>query len=156
MDISNKNSTDADSQQFITSNDQHQMNANLTAIEYAPMVASLVQEKSELPENVKTTFNPINETLATRIPIFNKTRTEFGRDVNGGVGIHTTNVLQRNATDSQELNSRVIIKSSSTPSAMANNNTSTQKLHKPDAPMLNYIFDSHLANKHRHYDPRYV
>lgn len=47
--------------------------------------------------------------------------------------------------------SRTAIKSSS-PSAT----NSTLKSHKTDAPMLNYIFDSHLAtNKHHHYD-RYV
>lgn len=47
--------------------------------------------------------------------------------------------------------SRTAIKSSS-PSAA----NSTLKSHKTDAPMLNYIFDSHLAtNKHHHYD-RYV
>lgn len=61
---------------------------------------------------------------------------------------------QHNA--SRNAGSRAAIKSSS-PSAAASNNTVSPKSHKPDAPMLNYIFDSHLAtNKHHHYDPRYV
>lgn len=61
------------------------------------------------------------------------------------------------------LSSRIAIKSSSAsllaslPSAVAaaagNKNVTIQKGHKTDAPMLNYIFDSHLAtNKHHHYD----
>lgn len=51
--------------------------------------------------------------------------------------------------------SRTAIKSSS-PSATTNNNAASKNFNKTDAPMLNYIFDSHLTNKHRHYDPRYV
>lgn len=58
------------------------------------------------------------------------------------------------------LSSRNAIKSSfssSPPLAVAsgtgNTNMTMQKSHKTDAPMLNYIFDSHLAtNKHHHYD----
>ncbi|XP_031621554.1 uncharacterized protein LOC116339674 [Contarinia nasturtii] len=152
-DSSGKYSSDAETQQFFTGN-QHQMNENLTANEHAPLVASLVQEKNEFHENVDT----YNEALATIFPILSKNQTEFVHDGGGGIGssIHTTMVVQQNVNVSQDqLNSRVVIKSSSTPSAMPNNNTSAQKQHKPDAPMLNYIFDSHLANKHRHYDPRY-
>lgn len=60
------------------------------------------------------------------------------------------------------LSSRNAIKSSSSfssspslavASATGNTNMTMQKSHKTDAPMLNYIFDSHLAtNKHHHYD----
>lgn len=49
----------------------------------------------------------------------------------------------------QHFSPRTTIKSS--PSAT--NSTTPMKSHKTDAPMLNYIFDSHLAtNKHHHRD----
>lgn len=81
----------------------------------------------------------------------------------GVENLQTTNnsTLQRNWNSTKtailrnQQGSRTAIKSSS-PSATANNNTALQKFHKTDAPMLNYISDSHLTNKHRHYDPRYV
>lgn len=45
-------------------------------------------------------------------------------------------------------NARTAIKLSS-PAAVGNQ---TQSNHRPDAPMLNYIFDAHLASKHSRYD----
>lgn len=157
-DAYNKNATDVDSQQFSTSY-QHQTSENLTAVEYAPLVASLVSDKqpdneNKLQENAVTALVSGNETASvTVIPVSNETQTIVSITM---ANTQTANKLQRNATVSwDQLNSRAVIKSSS-PSAMANNNTTAQKQHKPDAPMLNYIFDSHLTNKHRHYDPRYV
>lgn len=170
-DASNKNPTDSDAQQFIT-NDQHQMSENLTGIEFIPMTASLVQQKheseNELEENegvgvgvgvgdavdagAVATVVPVSTIVSTKLS--NKTQTTDTEMMHKH--IQATSILQRNATVSRDqLNSRAVIKSSST-SAIANNNTTNQKQQKPDAPMLNYIFDSHLANKHRHYDPRYV
>lgn len=137
------------------------MSENFTAVEYAPLVAEHYDQehhhradivddtKNTLEENETTALDTNAETLATILPITNETQSTL-------VKIQTKNKLQRNATVSQEqLKLRAAINSSS-PSAIANNNTFEEKQHKPDAPMLNYIFDSHLANKHRHYDPRYV
>ncbi|XP_055297878.1 uncharacterized protein LOC129566190 [Sitodiplosis mosellana] len=155
----NKNTTDADLQQFTTSY-QHQMSKNLTPVEYAPLVASLVSNEqpdddaNELQGNEATAHGLSNVvTVATVISVSNETQAMVG--IVATANIQTANLLQRNATVSRDqLNSRTVIKSSS-PSAMANNNLTVQKQQKPDAPMLNYIFDSHLTNKHRHYDPRY-
>lgn len=161
-DAYNKNATDADSQQFITSY-QRQMSENLTAVEYAPLIAPLVSNEqhdndddNELLGNSVTAQGLSNNvaTVTTVMPVSNGTQTIAG--IIATANIQTANLLQRNATVSRDqLNSRAVIKSPS-PSAMANNNSTVQKQPKPDAPMLNYIFDSHLTNKHRHYDPRYV
>lgn len=142
---------------------------NLPTDENKPIAASLVKDQhdsdtdnNELEERDSVAIDLIDKTVATIIPVPpndlmklpNETRITHNI---GAITIHTTNTLQRNTTtvSRDQLNSRAVIKSSS-PSTMANNNTTSQKQHKPDAPMLNYIFDSHLANKHRHYDPRYV
>lgn len=131
---------------------------NLTAAEYAPLMASLVSQDPHTEQNDLEKFKPapLDEAVATVIPVLASNETQTAAVAIGSVNIQTMSTLQRNANVSRDqLNSRTVIKSSS-PSAISNNSTIAQKQHKPDAPMLNYIFDSHLANKHRHYDPRYV
>lgn len=142
-----------------------------TTVENAPIAAPLVKDQHgsdsetdtntdtdnelegiDLVDKVSATIIPVSENVPLKLP--NKARTTF--DI-GTVTIQTANILQRTATVSRDqLNSRTVIKSSSPSSAIANNNASSQKQHKPDAPMLNYIFDSHSTIKHSHYDPRYI
>lgn len=159
-DVSNREPTDLDSSSYR----QHPMSANLTNIEISPVAAQLVRvqhgndDDNELDDSDGVTVDLADKRLATVMPVSaqlpNNIRTTTTLDI-GSVNIHTATTLQRTAIVSRDqLNSRAVIKSSSA-SAIANNNTSNQKHHKPDAPMLNYIFDSHLANKHRHHDPRY-
>lgn len=129
----------------------------------SPVAAPLVNDQhgsnvdNHLNENDGVAVDLADKTVATVIPVSTKLSNDKQTttlDI-GSVNIQTANILQRTASVSRDqLNSRTVIKSSSS-SAIANNDTSSQKQHKPDAPMLNYIFDSHLANKHRHYDPRY-
>lgn len=141
-----------------------------TTVENAPIAAPLVKDQHgsdsetdtntdtdnelegiDLVDKISATIIPVSENVPLKLP--NKARTTF--DI-GTVTIQTVNILQRTATVSRDqLNSRTVIKSSTPSSAIANNNASSQKQHKPDAPMLNYIFDSHSTNKHSHYDPRY-
>lgn len=88
-----------------------------------------------------------------------------GEMLEPSVAVHSTMRTKNGHTQllRNHLSSRIAIKSSSAsslsspPSAVAaatgNKNVTIQKGHKTDAPMLNYIFDSHLAtNKHHHYD----
>lgn len=173
VDVHNQNETDPDPPKFITSY-QHQMRENLTAVRSAPLVASAPLPKqhdtdNELDGNDGTAVDFVNEAVATVIPVSTIVSTMLSSNDDGGggagrasgVNLQTTNPLQRNRNNTKasilrnQQNARTAIKSSS-PSVTPNNNTATQKFHKTDAPMLNYIFDSHLANKHRHYDPRYV
>lgn len=138
----------------------------------SPLAVSLLSEqhdtKNELTENDGTAVDFVNEAIATVIPVstvISMMAPLGSAQISSGAGIanlQTANPLQRNRNSTksailrnQQTGSRTAIKSSS-PSATANNNTATQKFHKTDAAMLNYIFDSHLASKHRHYDPRYV
>lgn len=145
------------------------MSEILTTVENAPNAAPLVDQYGsdsetdtdnelegidgvavDLDDKVLATVMPVSGNVPSELS--NKTRTTF--DI-GTVTIQTANIMQRMATVSRDqLNSRTVIKSSSPSSAIANNNASSQKQHKPDAPMLNYIFDSHSTNKHSHYDPR--
>lgn len=54
---------------------------------------------------------------------------------------------------SQSLRSTQQIARKAIKSSPAATNSTTLRSHKTDAPMLNYIFDSHLAtNKHHHHD----
>lgn len=171
-DATSHNKVNRDEHQFAVTNNnqQHQGSENFTAIEHAPLIADPLgrdesddEAENELQEPSGRAFGTTGDEasqLATVGPVSNiisaKNLNETAAMVIGAVNIQTTNILQRNAAVSRDqLNSRDVIKSSSA-SAAANNNTATQKHHKPDAPMLNYIFDSHLTNKHRHYDPRYV
>lgn len=141
---------------------------NLTTDENQPIAASLVKDQyesdtdNELEERDSVAIDLVDEKVATRIPVPPNVLMKLPNETRithniGAITIQTTNTLQRNTTtvSRDQLNSRAVIKSAS-PSTMPNNNTTSQKQPKPDAPMLNYIFDSHLANKHRHYDPRYV
>lgn len=171
VDVHNQNEMDPDSPKFITSY-QHQMRENLTVVGSAPLVAAEPLSKqhdteNELDGNDGTAVDFVNEAVATVIPVSTIVSTMLSSNETpafiGGtsMNLQPTYPLQRNRNNTKvtisrnQQNARTAIKSSS-PSATANNNTSSQKFHKTDAPMLNYIFDSHLANKHRHYDPRYV
>lgn len=140
-----------------------------TTVENAPIAAPLVKDQHgsdsetdtntdtdnelegiDLVDKISASIIPVSENVPLKL--LNKARTTF--DI-GTVTIQTANILQRTATVSRDqLNARTVIKSSSPSSAIANNNASSQKQHKPDAPMLNYIFDSHSTIKHSHYDPR--
>lgn len=100
-------------------------------------------------ENVSSPHNSDNSsTTNLRETVATSAMQSTGRTKNS----HTQ--LLRN-----HLSSRAAIKSSSVMTSVAaasangNTNLTMQKSHKTDAPMLNYIFDSHLAtNKHHHYD----
>lgn len=161
-----------DSQKIIASY-QHETSANRMAnVNALPLTAASLLSKqhdteNELKENDATAVDFVNEAIATVIPVStvvsampSPSETQISMDV-GVANLQTVNALQRNrngtksAISRNQQSSRTAIKSSSA-SAPPNNNTAAQKFHKTDAPMLNYIFDSHLANKHRHYDPRYV
>lgn len=152
------NETDRDEQQpFTTTYQEDQTSENFTGIKHAPLVAPLERDDTENELRKATVFDTVDRVhaAASNVPsIKNLNDTALAI---GAVNIQIANMLQRNATVSRDqLSSRAVIKWPST-SASANNNTAAvQKHNKPDAPMLNYIFDSHLTNKHRHYDPRYV
>lgn len=178
MDAYNQSVTEPDSQKFITTY-QHQTSVNSTASNVgnsATLAFGATSLSKQHDTNIKlkenddgTAVDFVNEAVATVIPVStlvsampNDTLIVLGT---GAANLQTPNPLQRSRNNTKatagialrnQLNSRTAIKSSS-PSASANNNTVSQKFHKTDAPtMLNYIFDSHLTNKHRHYDPRYV
>lgn len=162
-----------DRQRSIRMDQGEAFNEHSTTVVVLPIAARLVKNEydavykddniaNELDEDSGKTMDFTNdETVATVIPVLpnatnnhlNETRITY--DI-GAVTLQTN--MQRNATISRDqLNLLGVIKSSSSSSsAMANNNATNQKQHKPDSPMLNYIFDAHLTNKHRHYDPRYV
>lgn len=146
-----------------------------TTVAILPIAARLVKNEydddniaNELDgDNGKAVDSTNDETVATVIPVSpNATNNSHPNEARITYDIETVTIqtnMQRNATISRDqLNLLGVIKSSSSSSssasssAMANNNATNQKQHKPDAPMLNYIFDAHLTNKHRHYDPRYV
>lgn len=142
-------------------------NANASSLTAASLLSKQHNTENELRENDATAVDFVNEAIATVIPVStvvsampSPSGTHLLTDV-GVANLQTVNPMQRNrngtksAISRNQQSSRTAIKSSSA-SAAPNNNTATQKFHKTDAPMLNYIFDSHLANKHRHYDPRYV
>ncbi|XP_055297900.1 uncharacterized protein LOC129566198 isoform X2 [Sitodiplosis mosellana] len=173
MDAYNQNGTELDSHKSITTY-QHQMSVNLTGVESAApstFVATPLSKQhdtnTELMGNDDgTAVDFVNEALATVIPVSTVVSAMPSDAVialaTGAANLQTPNPLQRSRNNTKatvvsrnQLSSRTSIKSSS-PFASANNNTAPQKFHKTDAPtMLNYIFDSHLTNKHRHYDPRY-
>lgn len=72
------------------------------------------------------------------------------RTKNGHTQLLRNHLSSRTAIKSSPLSSLASVGAAS---ATANTNATMQKSHKTDAPMLNYIFDSHLAtNKHHHYD----
>lgn len=169
--------TDATSKSTMNSN-LDALSEHPTTIVIPPIAARLVKNEydavykdgnvdNELDGDDGKALDFTDEAVATVIPVSqnatnnHRNETRITYDI-GTVTIQTN--MQRSATISRDqLNLLGVIKSSSSSSsasssAMANNNNNatSQKQHKPDAPMLNYIFDAHLANKHRHYDPRYV
>lgn len=165
--------------QHFNTNYQHQLNENLTAVENAPLIAPLSSNENDAENELRggETTN-LYESLATVIPIsaiipnepssINRIKQQKPSNDKMTASYQTIAIVTqtprpppssslqiKNATkisiavSRNQQNPRTAIKSSS-PSAVANN---THKNHKPDAPMLNYIFDSHLAtNKHHHYD----
>lgn len=184
MDARNHNGTELDSQKFITTY-QHKMSVNATGVTSAaaaaPSPSTVVVTPLSKQHDTNTELKAnnddddgmavdfVNEALATVIPVSTVVSALPSDAVialaTGAANLQTQNPLQRSINNTKtaivsrnQLSSRIAIKSSSpSASSTANNNTGSQKFHKTDAPtMLNYIFDSHLTNKHRHYDPRYV
>lgn len=184
VDAHNHNGTELDSQKFITTY-QHNMSLNLTGVASAaaappssPPTAVVTPLSKQHDTNTElkanndddgTAVDFVNEALATVIPVSTVVSALPSNAAialaTGAANLQTQNPLQRSinitkaaVVSRNQLSSRIAIKSSSpSASSTANNNTGLQKFHKTDAPtMLNYIFDSHLTNKHRHYDPRYV
>lgn len=148
-------------------------NENLTALENAPIVSSLASDENNADNelhgdadnvilaDVYPTVVPIapllmHGTFAMNAPkstIMSSTNMNVTRQTAaaGDVAAPTPSLQIKNASRVQArrpTNSRTAIKLSAS-SAAANQ---TQSNHRPDAPMLNYIFDAHLASKHRHYD----
>lgn len=148
-------------------------NENLTAVENPPIVSSLSSDENDADNELHSDADnaQLVDAFPTVVPIasvlmhvpfaMNATKSAimFGPNMNvtrqtdaaGDVAVPTPSLQIKNASKVQArkpTNSRTAIKLSAS-SAAANQ---TQSNHRPDAPMLNYIFDAHLASKHRHYD----
>lgn len=148
-------------------------NENLTAIENAPLVSSLSTHHAKDADNELHDENDddtvaLVESIPTVVPIqvhfdtvaTNATKstwadnghTNITRRHNTNATLTTTPSIQiKNGTKMlarKPTNARTAIKLSS--SAAAGNQTHSN--HRPDAPMLNYIFDAHLGSKHSRYD----
>lgn len=162
------------SSQLVQNHEKIAFSEHSTIVENPPVAERLVKNEfaavneedninNELDENDRKIVDAIGgHAVGTVIPATSNATNTHSNHTRRTYDIGTVTIqtnMQRNTTISRDqLNLLGVIKSSSSSSssAMANNNATTQKQHKPDSPMLNYIFDSHLTNKHRHYDPRYV